>query len=158
MSKIWSNEIGQEQLFVNYKNEFSEQQIINSLENTFNSQNNEGIEAIFHIAFTFNLFSIKSTAILGKLILQPWHNQHENIASVFQDLKDPNSIAFIIKAVHINCDYWIDNGDAFIRKCLYAMAAINTNESKLEIAILANDSNEIVKKYALVQINKLDGK
>lgn len=154
MSKLWSNEISQEQLNSTYKNDFIETDIIEGLQKAFEIEDSEESEAIFHIAFTFNLFTNNSTEILGKLISQVWHKQHEDIARIFQELKDPNSITSLMEAVHIKCDYWIDNGDAFIRKCMYALSHINTKESKLKLTILSNDSNEIVKKYAQQHLNK----
>ncbi len=155
VSKLWTNEISQEDLVNNYKNKITEKDIINGLEVAFNKKDEKETESIFHIAFTFDLFTQESIQILGKFISQTWHKQHEEIARVFQKLKNPNSIQSIMEGVHIKCDYWFDNGDAFIRKCLYALAEINTSESISKINILANDSNEIIKKYSLEQLKEL---
>jgi hypothetical protein len=154
MKKYWDKELTQDNLLNEYAGKFSTEDLIKALEQNYSEKEAAATESIFHLGFTFNLFTKETVSILCKYLTECWHKRHEDIASILQKLKDENSISSIVKAVHINCDYWYDDGDAFIRKCIYVLSDINTKDSLEQLQILANDPNNIIKKYAVKELSK----
>ena len=155
MKKYWSKKISQETLAVKYLGQFSTHDLIEALEKTHSEKDAQSVKAIFHIGFTFNLFDAQTVPILCTYLNVCWHNRHEDIAIILKELKAESSIKPIITAIHRKCDYWYDDGDAFIRKCIYVLSAMNTQESLAQLKILSLDANEIIKKYAEKELGKI---
>lgn len=86
-------------------------------------------------------------------IKEPWHYSHENLALSLQtDYKDPDCVDDVVAAMHIQCEYWYNDGDAFIRKCAYVLGKLKTAYAYGQLEILTHDENEIIRKYALHQL------
>ncbi len=154
MQQRWDGTITQDELKKKYTGKFTTLQLISALEEVLKIQNASEAENVFAAGFDFNLFNNETVAVLCKYIKETWHKQHENIATLLQSFKMPGTEQALVDGMHIKCDYWYDDGDAFIRKCAYALKAIDTPEAHQKLKALANDSNEIIKKYALHQLEK----
>jgi hypothetical protein len=154
MQQKWNGKITQDELKETYKGKFTTQQFLTALEAVLLEKNESSAEAIFDAGFDLDLFNNDTVPMLCKYITETWHKQHENIASLLQSFKMPGSEQALANGMLIKCDYWYDDGDAFIRKCAYALKAIGTNEAHEKLKALATDSNEIIKKYALHQLEK----
>jgi hypothetical protein len=154
MQRYWDKEITQEELSAQYKGKFTSADLATALQTALSAGDATAVESIFHMGFTQDLFDGSTVPVLCQYLTETWHRQHEDIARLLQGLKDPRSIQPLADAMHIHCDYWIDGGDAFIRKCAYAIADIGTPEAKAKLQLLAKDSNAIVKKYALHHLGK----
>lgn len=91
-----------------------------------------------------------------ELILECWHQQHEELARFFQFfVKDVSCVDTIVEAMYLKCDYWVDEGDAFIRKCAYVLGTLQTDYAILKLRELSKSNNEIIKKYSSYQLEKL---
>jgi hypothetical protein len=154
MQQRWDGKITQDEVRKTYTGKFTTEEYIAALEDALSQKNAAAAEDVFAAGFDLSLFSRDTVPVLCRYITETWHKQHENIATLLQGFKAPESVAALADGMHIHCDYWYDNGDAFIRKCAYALAAIDTPEAIDKLKTLADDPNEIIKKYARHQLDK----
>jgi hypothetical protein len=140
-----------------FKNKSIESYIINSLEEAYSNKNEEDVDYILLMYFSLNTFQfdISNTNLLGNLLLEKWHNNHEDLAMIMQKIKDPKSIPFLEKAMYLDLDYLkYNDGESLIRKCAYAIGDINTFESWKKIKDLSVSNNQIIKDMAIEQLER----
>lgn len=107
--------------------------------------------AIFH----FRLFMEDYVDVLCKLMIETWHFQHENIASIFQKIKSPRTIECLYKTSLAQFEYLeFDEAFALAVKCIWALGDINTLESKEKLKLLSQSENEIIRDNAIKQLNR----
>lgn len=128
--------------------------ILNILQNEYTGKDAEGVELALSLGFYVNSFSLSYIPILSDLIVADWHQRHEDIASIFQRLKAPESIDPVVKSMHLKFNYWYDDGDAFIRKCSYVLGEIGTDYAIEKLKELSNSDNDIISKYCNHQLKK----
>lgn len=93
--------------------------------------------------------------VLKAVILATWHSFHEDIVDYAADLKD-DAFTDDIYTIATNSFYrqYDDENDATLRKCIYALKAINSEEAKEKIQLL-KDTGNINVKYALENVQSL---
>ena len=127
---------------------------LESLENGYQEKNSDTIE--FTLYFGYNIASSeKFMPILNKLIVEDWHISHEDIASLLQVLKLPDSIDYLYKAIFVSAKLEYLPGDmsgALIRKCCFALGDINTMPSREILKNLSNSDNSLIREAAMEQI------
>lgn len=129
--------------------------IIQLLEIAYTEKNSDDVENAMFIGFVFNLFTEEFITILSKLIGEPWHYQHEDIAMIFQKLKSPQTIECLYKTALTRFEYLeFDEAFALAVKCIWALGDINTPESREKLKLLAQSENEIIKNNATNQLNR----
>ena len=160
VKKLWKEEITKDEFLKEftydietYKDYFEE-----ILEKAYTERNKLDIGDILYLGFVFDLFEKNHVNILIKLIKSDWHERHEDIVSIFHKLKAPDAIEVLYQTILTKFDYLAyDNCASLIRKCCFALAAINTNESWEKIEILTKSKNDDIRKSAIEQINILNG-
>ncbi|NME72371.1 hypothetical protein [Flammeovirga aprica] len=93
-----------------------------------------------------------------KLLVECWHNQHENIALSFQfKYKNPDCIDTVVEAMHLNCNHWDeeDNRDPFLRKCAYVLGDLRTEYAIQKLKELSLSSDPIIKEYSVYQLQRI---
>lgn len=87
--------------------------------------------------------------ILTQLLLEDWHDSHEDIVFMLGLIGDPRAIDAIAKAVVIPFDHLVQWGNVhpFQRKCAYALARIATPESKTALEKLSMSPDPMLKQY-----------
>ena len=129
--------------------------IIELLQTAYNEKNADDVEYCLFIGFAFDLFTKDFTFILCKLIEVDWHYQHENIASILQMLKAPQSVNSLYHAALLNLKYLeYTEASPLAVKCIWALGEINTDEAKEKIKLLAKSNNEIIRANAIKQLEK----
>jgi hypothetical protein len=158
MKKYYDNEIkDKDELISLSKDRITKSDFVQALETSFEIKNRDETNNVFQIGFVLSLFDLESSSILKKMIKETWHTRHEDIASLFQiDIKDPSCVDDIVEAMYIKCDYWIDDGDAFIRKCAYVLGDLKTSYSIQKLEELAVEENECISEYASYQLAKIE--
>lgn len=127
----------------------------NLLEVAYDEKNERDIDYLFYIGYTFNLFKEKDVDYLCKLVKEPWHHQHEDIATLFDFLKSPNSIECLYKTTLTEFEYLsYDDSYALAVKCIWALGNINTEESKQKLELLSKSENEIIRQNAIKQLER----
>ncbi|GAA0075629.1 hypothetical protein UT300005_00070 [Clostridium sp. CTA-5] len=75
------------------------------LESAYDEKEAYYVDYLLHVGFTFKLFTEEYIEILCKLIESIWHEQHENIAGIFQFLKSPQSVESLYKTAITQFEY-----------------------------------------------------
>ncbi|WCD77873.1 hypothetical protein [Pseudomonas sp. TUM22785] len=87
--------------------------------------------------------------LLAKLLLEHWHEAHEDIVFELGLIGEPGTTAAIARAAEMRFEYLIDwdSLHVFQRKCAYALARIGTTESKVALELVAKHSDPMLREY-----------
>ena len=130
--------------------------IIEMLDGAINDKSSEKIEESIYLISVFNLYNKNYSNYFNRLILEDWHNRHEDIASALQRIKDPASVEFLYKAMHKKLDYLeYDDSYAFAVKCIWALGAIRDNNAIDKLKLLTESENEIISSNAKEQLKSI---
>ena len=80
------------------------------------------------------------TRVLIHLLSQRWHHSHEDIAMMLEEIKDPSSVDSLYKRALDIPDY--DDGRSMVKKCIWALVSINTDESWEKIKAIKEELND----------------
>jgi HEAT repeat protein len=89
-------------------------------------------------------------ATLSRLLLEKWHESHEDIVFELGLIGDPRTTRAILKAAQFHLAYlehW-GNVHEFQRKCAYALARIGTAEAREALEVLAGSEDPQLREYA----------
>lgn len=104
------------------------------------------------------LNNIEKLSLYRISILESFHEEHEEIISAFQVTfnSESENIKYIEFAIENIPDYLKreELKDSYIRKCMYALAAQPTPKSIESLKKMSSSDNEIIKKYAVHQLEK----
>lgn len=93
------------------------------------------------------------TPFLLKLLDEKWHISEEDIVSVLEMIKDPESIDKLYETA-VNIPEW-DDMRGLAKKCMWALSAINTSEAINKLKMLQNSDDVIIKENATFQLKEL---
>lgn len=123
------------------------------LESAYDEKDDDAVARLIYIGSVFNLFTEEHVQILCKLMESKWHEQHEDIATIFEFLKSPKSIESLYKAAITEFEYLdYDENYALAVKCIWALGQINTVQSRQKLELLSKSDNEIISKNAIKQL------
>ncbi len=130
--KYISKEIRLETLVERYPNKIDDNYFSEEIDTILLSRNSNEVE--YFLYFFFNDFSLSSKIILKlcQLLFEGWHYSHEDIVLLIQNkCPIPEAVDYLDKAIIMKHQVLIDNWDyePFVRKCMYALRAINTDHS-----------------------------
>lgn len=94
------------------------------------------------------------THLLLPLLNESWHTAVEDIISVLEIIKDPNSVNDLyIRTINVP-EY--DDMRAIAKKCMWALFEINTTESKDKLILLSKIDDEIISENADFHLKNFD--
>jgi hypothetical protein len=125
----------------------------------FIKEKNEIVEALIILP---SWFGIKKDFIeyYNQLLIVNWHHEHESLIETIKNTKSNTSTTYIKKAILNNYKYLHFNDTnyaSFIRKCMWALADINTEESNELLKSYLENENPVIRQYADEQIRWLNG-
>ena len=85
------------------------------------------------------------------------HRQHEDLAFLLEKKHSPKLINRVYDLAVMELDYMKE--DEFFniaRKCTYALGYTNTPKAKEKLELLAKNENELIREYAIKQLNRHD--
>lgn len=125
------------------------------LQEAYESKDSESVEYSLAIYWSFS-YSGECISILNRLLAVDWHYSHEDIALILQKKQDPYSTNVLYKTALTKFQYLeINNSEALARKCIYALGAINTVDSRKYLVDIANSDDEVVSEFAKHQLKKI---
>lgn len=95
---------------------------------------------------------------LEALIVEDWHNQHEEIARILQlKVSCKCSIEPLSQAIKNKYEYLFEQDDyyPFVRKCFFAIGSLKTEEAKNELKKYTGDPDSIIRNLAQEQLSRL---
>lgn len=90
--------------------------------------------------------------LLARLLIEDWHDSHEDIVVELGLIGDVCAIEPIQRAVATPPDYIVKEGEwgnlhEFQRKCAYALARIESPKSRSALELLAQSEDPHLRKY-----------
>lgn len=119
------------------------------------SKDGEALDCLITLAYQIG-FTEEIGRLLSKLLLEDWHEEHEEIARILQfKVKIPESVDDMEQAMQLKFKYLVDRDNyfPFVVKCMYAIGSLNTNASKLKLQVLAASEDDFIRKAAQWQID-----
>ena len=97
-----------------------------------------------------------SVPLLSSLLLDDWHESHEDIVFTLGLIGDARAIGAIEQAVTVPFRSLVKFGNVpeFQRKCAYALARIATEESRLALERLAGHPDTQLREYGAEGLQK----
>jgi len=94
--------------------------------------------------------------ILNQILLEDWHDSHEDIVFELGLMEDNSSTNQIALAATIPFQHLVEwnNLHEFQRKCAYALARIGTEESRNALNTLSQSSDTYLREYGLEGLQK----
>lgn len=126
--------------------------ILDLLDRAYQEKNAEGLEKLLW-AVENDGVGTEYTGILCDLLVETWHEQHEDILMMLEDIKDPESVDAIVKSLELKLDYY--TGNDIPRKAIWALTAIRTPKAVQELQKLAKSTDEFTREHAIVNLNSI---
>ena len=95
--------------------------------------------------------------LLLELAYDKRHRQHEDLAFLLERKHSPKLINCVYDLAVMELDYTKE--DEFFNiagKCTYALGYTNTPKAKEKLELLAQNENELIREYAIKQLNRHD--
>jgi hypothetical protein len=95
---------------------------------------------------------------LCRVLTENWHEQHEDIVLLLQDLKDERAVAALFEASQMTFQHLIqwNNVHEFQRKCTWALADIGSERAKQRLSDLVGGRDETLAAYAKERLSNWD--
>lgn len=89
--------------------------------------------------------------VLCELLMEQWHDLHEDIAFELGLIGDPAAVETIRHAASIPFESLVKWGNLheFQRKCVYSLARIASEESRQALELLTESDDPQLREYAL---------
>lgn len=121
------------------------------------SRDKETVAYALLLGFWFG-FPENVAARIHDLIGQEWHQGHEDMISLLQDFKDPDSIPYLQTAIELKpaLEYLeYDDYGAYYKKCLWALAAIGTRHALAVIEDCTKADDKVLAKEARCRLKRI---
>ena len=95
--------------------------------------------------------------LLIEFIYDKKHHKHEDLAFLLEKKHSPKLINRVYDLAVMKLNYMKE--DEFFniaRKCTYALGYTNTPKAKEKLELLAKNENELIREYAIKQLNRHD--
>jgi hypothetical protein len=111
------------------------------------SRDPDEVECAMLLCLRFGGYSRELVEVLCRLLREPWHDCHEDLALALEELQDERSVDALYEAATRKYDYY-DEGHAVARKCTWALARIASPAARTKLEALASCGDPVVEAYA----------
>lgn len=123
------------------------EELISQLNKVIEDKNEEILNDLISICF-YDGVDKSFTLALNQLLLEDWHECHEDIASLIEKIRDIRSVEVLYQRIlKIPED---DDMRALAKKCIWALKAINTPEAIDKLILLQDSDDSIIRDNALL--------
>lgn len=126
------------------------------LEKATQEKNADDYEILQMMVWIFKLYLQKEyIELICKSSRETWHFRHEDIALLLEEVRSPYTVDCIYDLAIMDLKYMeFDEFFNIARKCSYALGKINTPKAKEKLELLAKNTNELIREYALKQLTR----
>lgn len=123
------------------------------LEDAMLSRNPDDVDCALYMAGFVGL-PASLIPFLIRILEQPWHRSHEYIASLFQDLKAPETVDVLYRTALTGNQFqpW-DDSYVLARRCTWALADIGTPEAYSRLQLLSKYEIREIARFARKRID-----
>jgi len=141
--------------YVLYEKSFGKLDICYELEAGLKAKDSEAIDLFLYLGALLH-YEYKCISVLNRLIIEKWHEKHEDLARLLGDFKSETSVDFLFEAAQTNFDYLdYDDDYVFADKCIRAIAKINTHESVIRLKQLSLSDNVKIRESANKHLDRI---
>jgi len=131
------------------------EQTLSLLKDNLKTKNSRNLEVVLALIF-YDGADTDYTDDLLDLLDQYWHTCEEDIIRILEIIKDPKSVDKLYELA-VNIPDW-DEMRGMAKKCMWALNAINNEESFKKLLLLQQNGDPIIKETAEELIKrKFDG-
>jgi HEAT repeat protein len=95
-------------------------------------------------------------APLRELVSADWHERHEDVVSLLDEMRDPDSVdAFRDAATVIPAYLEFDDARALAVKAMWALGNLGTERAKAALRDLARSNEAVIQENAVKQLARL---
>jgi hypothetical protein len=148
------HKINEDEFFRNFPTTESEArgEALKMLTEALQSRDSDGVEFGLLMGHHFG-FSRDFLGILLRLAGENWHQQHEGVVDTFAEMKWPEAVEVLSTIAVTSYDYReYDDYCSLGVKCIYTLAAIQTQEAILQLGRLARCGNAILEREAVARL------
>ena len=101
-------------------------------------------------------YDYKCIEVLNDLLIEPWHERHEEIVRILGFYRSETSVAYLYKAAISDFDYLeYDEDYVLADKCIRLLAKINSESSFSKLKDLSKSLNDSISKSAIKQLDRI---
>lgn len=136
-----------------FPDRLTKEYILGMLETSYFNKDAEDLEYSLLLGFVLEIFNHDFAHILSKLIVEPWHYKHEDIAMLLKQIKSPQTVDSLYNATEMQFEYLgYDDTYQFARKCIKALSAIGDENATNKLRLLAASKTTEIAGYAQKEI------
>lgn len=149
-------EIDSECLMGKYSLSGGEVNICNDLKEARNYKDAEAVDLFIYLGAVISYDYKCCIDELNNLLIEPWHQKHEEIVRLLGFYKSEKSVDFLYKAAVFDFDY-LDYDEDYVLadKCIRLLAKINNIKSVDKLNELSTSPNKIISKSARKQLDRM---
>lgn len=133
------------------------EKIYTDLAYAYNQRDETLVEYCIYLLCIFNVYDEQFVTLLNQLLLSDWHYQHENIAELLQELRNPSSVIPLYETVNKRFEYLdYDEFNTLAVKCIWALGDIASDTAKKCLLLLQENEDRIISSNAKKQIMRLE--
>lgn len=119
------------------------------MEEAYRYQDSEQLYTIMRLLWDYGSYDSTYVPILCQIGVQDWHDLHEDVASMLQELADSRSVEALFVMANSKHHYLeYDEAYALAVKCCWALAAIGNKSAYEKLKVLARDRRSSVGRAA----------
>lgn len=136
-----------------------EKYVLDQLHESIQKKDPDGLVRNIHIARLYKVLH-KFLPFVAKVLPADWHQEHEYLIYFFQKNETKEAVPFIPQAIAAKFSYMYDHDNEddyynFVRKCLFALADIGTDEALFWIRQYSQSEDPKIQELALEQVARL---
>jgi HEAT repeat protein len=123
------------------------------LRDSLDSRDPDEVECVLMLGFEYGFG--ESGPILARLMLEPWHFKHEDVARALQQVADPATVDALYRAALHPPEYLsFDENASLGVKCAWALGRIGTPEALERLRKLAGSASAPLREAAEQQLGR----
>jgi hypothetical protein len=153
---LMRKEIDSEHLITKFSLSCGEVNICNDLHEARLYKDAEAVDLFLYLGAVISYDYKCCIDELNHLLIEPWHQKHEEIVRVLGFYKSDKSVDFLYKAAVFDFDY-LDYDEDYVLadKCIRLLAKINSVKSMIKLNELSTSPNKIISKSARKQLDRI---
>ncbi|PIJ45283.1 HEAT repeat domain-containing protein [Tatumella sp. OPLPL6] len=152
---LMRKEISHEDFIKKYNLSYGMVNICSDLRDACDCKDAEAVDLFLYLGSVL-AYDYKCIDILNDLLIEPWHEKHEEIVRILGLYKSETSATYLYKAAISDFDYLdYDEDYTFADKCIRLLAKINSEGSVSKLKDLSKHPNDYISRSAIKQLDRM---
>ena len=152
---LMKKEINTDEFMKKYNLSYGVLNICGDLQEACDRRDAEAVDIFLYLGSALS-YDYHCIEVLNNLLVQPWHEKHEEIVRILGLYRHETSVDYLYKAAISEFDYLeYDEDYVFADKCIRLLAKIKSVNSVSKLEILSENTNEFISKSAIKQLSRV---